>query len=205
VVTQREQVVRGAVASEHIVQLFDGPETLGHAVANHLVHAFERDGHALVVSRPGHFHQISHELAQRGYVTDELLAAGRMTVLDARTTLRQFMHAGAPNPRMFDSVVGAVVRDLASRGPLVIYGEMVDLLAEERSFTAAEELEALWNSLAEKTSFSLLCGYASSHFAAPRGEERLRRVCANHTRVHQNNEDLLGSWLISSLPENGAA
>jgi hypothetical protein len=205
VVTQRETVVRGAVASEHIVQLFDGADTLGLAVASHLIQAFEHDGHALVVSRPKHVHEISHALAERGYVTDELIAAGRMTVLDARQTLRQFMHAGAPNPAMFDREIGTLVRELATGGPLVIYGEMVDLLAEEGSFTAAEELEGLWNRLAETTSFSLLCGYASSHFAAPRGENRLRRVCANHTRVHQNNEDLLANWLLTSLAKNGAA
>jgi hypothetical protein len=199
--------VRGAVTSEHIVQLFDDSETLGAAVASHLIQAFQQDhdGHALVVARPGHFHEISDELGRRGYVTDELLAAGRMTVLDARATLRRFMHAGAPNPPMFDSVVGAVVRELAARGPLVIYGEMVDLLAEEGSFVAAEELELLWNSLAETTSFSLLCGYASCHFAAPRGDERLRRVCASHTRVHQNNEDLLANWLLSSIDKSGVA
>jgi hypothetical protein len=193
------------VTSEHIVQLFDGSETLGAAVAGHLIHALLHDGHALVVSRPTHFHEISHELAHRGYVTGELLATGRMTVLDARATLRQFMHAGVPQPAMFDSVVGALVRQLAGRAPLVIYGEMVDLLAEEGSFTAAEELETLWNSLAGTTSFSLLCGYASSHFAAPRGNDRLRRICSSHTRVHQNNEDLLANWLLSSVAENGAA
>ena len=195
----------GIIASEHIVQLFDGSETLGVAVASHLIQALQRDGHALVVSRPTHFHEISHALAQRGYLASELLAAGRMTVLDARATLRQFMHAGAPNPAMFDSVVGALVRDLAARAPLVIYGEMVDLLAEEGSFTAAEELEVLWNNLAETTSFSLLCGYASSHFAAARGQDRLRGVCSSHTRVHQNNEDLLANWLISSLAKHGEA
>jgi hypothetical protein len=193
------------VTSEHIVQLFDGTESLGVAVANHLIHAFEHDGHALVVCRARHFHDISRELAQRGYVTDELLAAGRMTVLDARATLRQFMRAGAPHPGTFDNVVGTAVRELAARGRLAIYGEMVDLLAEEGSFIAAEELEALWNGLAETTPFSLLCGYASSHFAAPRGEERLRRVCSSHTRVNQNNEDLLANWLISSLEPNATA
>jgi hypothetical protein len=205
VFTQRERVVRGAIQSEHIVQLFDGSETLGVAVASHLIQAFQHDGHALAVCRPRHFQDISHELAQRGYATAELIEAGVLTVLDARATLRQLMHAGAPNPALFDRVVATPVRELAARRPLVIYGEMVDLLAEEGSFIAAEELEALWNGLAETVPFSLLCGYASSHFAAPRGEDRLRRVCSNHTRVHQDNEDLLANWLLSSLQTNGAA
>jgi hypothetical protein len=192
------------MASEHIVQLFDGSETLGVAVASHLIQAFQHDGHALVVSRPAHFHEISHQLAQRGYATADLLAEGRMTVLDAEATLRQFMHAGAPHPATFDRVVGALVRELAERGPLLIYGEMVDLLAEQGDFIAAEELEALWNRLADTTSFSLLCGYAASHFAAPRCEGRLSRVCSSHTRVQQSGDDILGDWLISSLLKGAA-
>ena len=130
-----------------------------------------------------------------------------MIVCDAATTLGRLMRAGLPDPVLFDRTCADLVRRLAleSNGQLHVYGEMVDILAEEGNYQALEGLEGLWNDLAATESFKLLCGYSSSHFAAPKGSDRLRAVCHHHTRVHRNNEDLLANWLLDTAAAGGSA
>jgi len=129
-----------------------------------------------------------------------LIAEGRLTVLDAPLTLRSFMRNGAPDPRLFAATLCEAVGRLCaeSKDNLRIYGEMVEILAEEGNLRGAEELEELWNQLGARESFTLLCGYSSAHFAAPNAGKALEEICRKHTRVHQDNADLLGNWLLGA-------
>jgi hypothetical protein len=183
------------------------PDSLAVGVAAFLAQGLKRGGDVVVVARPRHVETIKCALVAAGYDPDALIVQRRFTVLDARTTLGKFMRGGGPDAVLFESVVGDLVRRLAngSDGQLHVYGEMVDLLAEEGSYAEVEALERLWNELAATESFSLLCGYASSHFAAAKGGARLRAVCGHHTRVHQNNEDLLANWLLTSIADGSPA
>jgi hypothetical protein len=101
-----------------------------------------------------------------------------------------------PAADLFDKVIAARVCRLAADRPLAIYGEMVELLAEEGDIASALALEDMWNGLSEKCSFHLLCGYSAAHFAAPGQERALRRVCAAHSRVDATSADPLAAWLI---------
>src|SRR5205085_9449581 len=85
----------------------------------------------------------------------------------------------------------------AADAGLSAYGEMVDILASEGNFKAAHELEAEWNALATQASLTLLCGYASAHFAVAE-RETMSKVCAAHTRVETDAGDALGQWLLES-------
>jgi hypothetical protein len=54
----------------------------------------------------------------------------------------------------------------------------------------------MWNALAERASFRLMCGYSSAHFVSRRAELRLRDVCRAHTHVRSDDGDPLGGWLL---------
>jgi hypothetical protein len=207
VLTHKERVIRGSVASEHVVQLFDVVDSLGPGVATFLSRGLEADGSLLVVARPQHAEAIKIGLADLGYDPAALAADGRLTLLDARDTMRQFMRGGLPDRVLFEHTVGDSVRRLVagSKGQLHAYGEMMDILAEEGSYQAVDALEGLWNELGAIESFSLLCGYASSHFAAPRAGERLRAICQHHTRVDRGHDDMLGNWLLITVSDPSAA
>jgi hypothetical protein len=112
----------------------------------------------------------------------------------------QFMRQGRPVPQLFDAVVGSMVREIAARSAhgLRIYGEMVDILAEERNFGAVRQLEDLWNGLAARQSFQLLCGYSSAHFADPETAHLLPHICSRHTDVVIDDDDVLGRWVLKS-------
>jgi hypothetical protein len=119
-------------------------------------------------------------------------------VIDAHTALHAFMRNGAPNPVLLENTIGHTLEHICrgARARARIYGEMVNILAEEGNYRGAEELEDLWNQLGARCSFSLLCGYDSAHFAAPDAGDALRHICSRHTRVLQNSADLLADWLL---------
>ena len=194
-----ERVVRGSVASEHLVHLFDEPKSLVDTVATHLYDGWRRGDTLIVAARASHWALTSVELAARGCLVDELSTTGRLVVLDAPTTLAGFMVDGEPDREKFEHTVGEVVRRSCrqSSAGLTIYGEMVDILAAQGNLIAAERLESLWNTLSTECSFRLLCGYSSSHFGDERGGTHLDRLCDLHTDSGSRATDMLGSWLLA--------
>jgi len=195
--THRERVLHGDVASEHLVQLFDEPDSRVEAVAAFLYRGWLAGAPLLVVARPINWALIGARLEVMGCPVADTIAAGRLVALDAATTLASFLEAGGPNARLFQEQVGRTVSRLSKLGRLNAYGEMVDILAEQGRFDAAHELEILWNRLAATESITLLCGYASAHFGDARDAEALHRICRAHTGVHADAGDLLGTWLLN--------
>ncbi len=113
--------------------------------------------------------------------------------------LAAFMRDGLPDSVLFQRSVGKLVQDLAKPGTILrIYGEMVELLAEEGNFCAARRLEELWNELAARYSFTLLCGYSAAHFTTPLARAALAGICDAHTHVQRSAMDSLAEWLIQS-------
>jgi hypothetical protein len=98
-----------------------------------------------------------------------------LLVVDAAKTLQTFMVAGIPDPALFDASIGAIVERAARGGRTVrVFGEMVALLWADGNVTGALALETLWNDMASKRQFFLLCAYPQSSL----GESPLRSVNA---------------------------
>ena len=200
----RERVVRGSIASEHLIHLFDKPQSLVDTVATHLFEGWRRGDSMLVAAHASRWALASIELAARGCPVEELVGSSRLIILDAPTTLATFMVNGEPDRERFQRSIGDVVRRLCleSAAGLTIYGEMVDILAAQGNFIAAEHLEALWNTLSTQCSFRLLCGYSSSHFSDDRSSGHLDRIDAQHTNSGAHQLNPLGSWLLGDRLSN---
>jgi hypothetical protein len=94
------------------------------------------------------------------------------------------MVGDTPDADLFEQNVGIVVKQvLDGRGRAVVraYGEMVDVLWKRGRSEAAIKVEILWNKLADKYSFALLCGYAMGNFY--KQAKQLEDICALHTHV----------------------
>jgi hypothetical protein len=189
--------------TEHIVQLFDTPDSLGNVVSAFLSEGWRRGDSLLVLARPAHWARVADRLSRRGCPADPAVTAGRLTVFDAATVLARLTRAGRIDPERFQEQVARPVERLAatSAAGLRIYGEVVDLLAEEGDFAGARYLESLWNALGERVRFTLLCGYAAAHFADAQSIPALQAICGAHSRVQKNTSDLLGNWLVGRQPD----
>jgi hypothetical protein len=197
--TVRECVVRGPIASEHIVQFFDSDESRAECVAEFLAEGIRLGEPAIVVARPSNWVNAVEQLEARGVAVRQALADGLIVVKDAEDTLRRLSRNGSPDSAAFEMVVGKPVAGLARRGSRVrVYGEMVDMLAQRGELVDAIKLEALWNGLGERVPFLLLCGYSAAHFVASATHRALRDICSAHTSVHRHAQDPLATWLLNS-------
>jgi hypothetical protein len=117
-------------------------------------------------------------------------ALGELTVLDAHQTLAMFMVDDKPDPVRFESsigrVIGSLLRGRSERTLVRAYGEMVDVLWKDGREDAAIQLELLWNSLAGRYGFALLCGYAMGNFF--KQTDRFEEVCRQHTHIIPGSE-----------------
>ena len=183
--------------SEHIVQFFDSRESLADSVAAFLAEGCRQGERLLVIAKPRNWLAIATALKNGGHPLSDGTETS-LTVVDADSALSQVMRHGLPDSLLFHRTVGSLVRKLATAQGcgFRIYGDMVEALAAEGNFHAAQRLEELWNELAVRYPFVLLCGYSSTHFANREAREALREICATHSRVHHTDADRVAGWLL---------
>lgn len=170
----------------HAVQVYAELDELTGSVASYLAAGFEQGEPAVVVATREHVSRFAEALSARGW-DEARVQADRMLVLaDADSTLARFMVDGVPSPTEFESVVGGLIDAVAKRFPgkrVRAFGEMVDLLCERGQTEAAIALEELWNDLARRRNFSLLCGYRMDVFDRATQLGPMPDVCRVHSHV----------------------
>jgi hypothetical protein len=168
----------------HDVQFYRTDAHLVSSVVDFLADGLRAGQPIVVIATESHRRDIAAGLRAKGVDADEFLSGRETTWLDARDTLSSFMEGDRPNAELFMETVGRVFEVvLRKRFYLVIraYGEMVDLLWRDGNTEGALELEHLWNVLAHKYAFGLLCGYGIDGFRTEAGIDAMRRVCACHS------------------------
>jgi MEDS: MEthanogen/methylotroph, DcmR Sensory domain len=180
----------------HLVQLFDAPRSLADAVSHYLIEGRAAGQYLLAIARASHWQLIRAYLERRGLPVED--RSEQLTVIDARKLRARMMRRGLLDPVRMEETLGAMLTELsAARGGLRVYGEIVELFAEEGNFEQACALEDYWNHLQKRYCFTLLCGYSAAHFADPRNTQHLREVCGRHTAVKSQPADSLGTWLTT--------
>jgi hypothetical protein len=169
----------------HDVQFYENEEFLQTAVANFLADGVRVGQPIIVIATSAHRKAFAERMRSLGIDPDDLVHARDAIWLDARETLSAFMEGGRPSPELFEATVGNVFAKLVKNRRYVIvraYGEMVDLLWNDGKAEAAISLEILWNELAAKYSFSLLCAYSKASLSKDTGHS-VDAICGQHMRV----------------------
>jgi PAS domain S-box-containing protein len=153
-------------------------------VGQYLFDGLAAEANTLVIATPEHLDGISRHLLKAGVEVNALIKAGRYTTVNAVELLPKLLIDGVPSAMMFERHITSLVARLTAGGQkLCAFGELVALLCAEGKPDSAIQLEALWNALAERFSFDLLCGYPMKHFADASSSEPFLRVCQAHTHV----------------------
>jgi anti-sigma regulatory factor (Ser/Thr protein kinase) len=168
-------------AGHHVVQFYERDENLALAVSSFLGAGLIKGEAALIVATPEHQAAFEAVLLAAGVDLPSMRLSGAFECLDAAEVLSSFMVDGEPDPQLFDSTVGVLVRQTAAGRPIRIYGEMVALLWDQGAAAAAITLEALWNDLGSRQEFSLFCAYPAAVVAGHPGGES--EICSHHSTV----------------------
>ena len=125
-------------------------------------------------------------MSSYGWALGGAESAGLLVVADAEETLTSILGSEGPDAERFEHVVGGLL-DRAQRRradrPVRVFGEMVDLLCRRGQPEAADELEQLWNALATRRRFALLCGYRLDVFDPHTQTGALPHICREHSHV----------------------
>ena len=172
--------------SGHNVQFYRTDAFLTAAVVDFLAAGVRVGQPIIVIATEPHRRAFAEGLRRTGLDT-ELFFSGRVAYwLDARETLAAFMDGPLPDSELFFATVGRVFEKLLHKQHYLVirgYGEMVDVLWRDGNTDGALRLEALWNELADRYKYSLLCGYSVENFLHDSGLDGFRRVCAHHTHA----------------------
>ena len=168
------------VTMPHAVQFYEDDVFLLDAVCAFVKAGYEANATPIVVATEKHRDDLRKTLQEWG--NPDLIR--KVMQFDAAELLSGFMVEDWPNQAKFNSTVGRMVEEAARRGPVHIYGEMVAVLWAEGKTRAAIRLEELWNELATRHAFSLLCGYPISAFPSQDTNDSFHQVCHTHPYVH---------------------
>jgi hypothetical protein len=170
---------------QHAVQFYENELSLYATVAGFLGQGLVDGQPAILIATDAHRDAILLHLEGRHIDVTKAQRTGDLVVLDVNDVLDRFMKNDMPAAAAFDAELGAVIdRTLKGRSKQTMiraYGEMVDVLWKEGKPDAAIRLEVLWNKLAMRYGFALLCGYAMGNFY--KETERFEEICRQHAHI----------------------
>jgi PAS domain S-box-containing protein len=186
----------------HVVQLYTDDGFLLDVLSRFIGGALAVGDGAVVIATQAHQDGLAQRLKARGVDTARAISQGRYVLLDAHETLPGIMVNGAVDETRFMNTIGDVltrVRNAADDkdSRVAVFGELVALLWADGKSLEALRVEGLWNDLAQKHSFSLLCAYPITGFNNERHIEPFLKMCGQHSSVVPS-ESYLG---LSSVEE----
>jgi signal transduction histidine kinase/CheY-like chemotaxis protein len=176
----------GHDSSSHLVQFYENDAYLVDSVSRIIGNGLADDEGAIIIATDSHREAIAGRLQTRGLDISALCRQGRLLILDAGETLAKMSLDDYPNAARFEDLIAAAITKTNAASPRHFtraFGEMVALLWAEGKRDAALRLEALWNGLNQRMSFSLVCGYPLNSFSTALDGDYLVKVCAEHSHV----------------------
>ena len=176
------------VSWRHDAVVYQDEANLCDVVGAYLAEGLEAGDTLLVLSSRDHRDGLIERLARRGHRWERAIGSQRIWWLDAREALEVFMMGREVDPERFERYIGGLLASCRRVAPLAglrAYGEMVDRLWTEGHGQQALLLERLWNELAEKHDFALLCSHARNNLGPTdgQGEPGYLEVLETHRRV----------------------
>lgn len=174
----------GAYQHDHALLFYESDEMLCDKVAEFLATGLRRQQSALVIATAPHRRGIVRHLEIRGIDMASVADLGLVVMRDAGRMLQQIMRNGEPDANMFVQNIGPFIEKLTAAqtgNPIVVYGEVVDLLWRSGQAQQAAAVEALWNKLIMRPGIRMLCGYSMDPFF--RQAVHLPALVAEHSRI----------------------
>jgi hypothetical protein len=172
----------------HAVQFYLSENFLLSILCNFVVGALKGGDGVVLIAVQSHLDGIVQRLRDYGIDVSALKVRGRYVEMDAHETLSWLMAQGGPDFKRFSQLIGGAIAGAkdacqSAEPRVMVFGELAPLLLVRRQLEAALAVEQFWEMLANRSSFSLLCGYPVTEFAAAGTEESFLQICARHSTV----------------------
>jgi hypothetical protein len=175
----------------HVVAFYADVREFSSTVGQFLCGSLRTDGVAVVMATPAHRLALQAWMERAGLDVAAARADGSYIELDAAATLAKFMVNDWPDPAAFWQVISPVIQQASEAAvPVRVFGELVALLWDSGQVGAAIDVEALWNEMASRYPFSLLCGYPAQSPSTRELSDALTQVCLAHDGVTGAPPDL---------------
>jgi signal transduction histidine kinase len=180
--------LRSGDVHAHAVKFYEEDSSLIDELSRFVGTALGSGEAAIIAATKEHREALAARLESRGFDISRAVSQGRYFALDAAATLSKFMCGDQLDAARFAQVMLPIIARAkeATEGEkwsVVIFGEMVALLWAERKPGAALALEQLWNDLAGKRDFTLLCAYPMNGFGNEEDDAPFMEICAAHSHV----------------------
>jgi PAS domain S-box-containing protein len=171
---------------EHFVQFYEDESFLVEEVLGFIGTGLWTGEAGVVIAPKSRLEELEKRLSQCGLDSGARPPyAGDYIFLDAEEVLSNVMVEGWPDERRFTDLIGVVIKEASNGGHTHVraYGEMVSVLCSQGRREAALRIEELWNKLAQRHSFSLLCAYPMRSFSKEKDGKSFHAVCSAHSHV----------------------
>ena len=173
-----------ALPHDHVVNFYDADDDIVSAIRCFVADGLRGDDTVVVIATEAHRAAIDAALIRDGIDVAGARSARRYVSIDAAATLTRVMVDSVPDESRVRAVFESLVAPDGDGGrPLRVFGEMVALLWDAGNVSAAIDLEAIWNVLAQERRFLLYCAYPSSALADHDDLSALGHLCRHHSRV----------------------
>ena len=181
----------GHESDGHVVQLYTDDAFLLEVLAGFIGGAIAAGNGSLVIATRAHAESLEQSLRGRGIDCEKAIRQGRYIVLDARELLPRLMVNGSVDEARFTEIIRNSLTQLRDSGlpenrRLAVFGELVALLWAEGKPQEAIRVEQMWNKLAERHHFFLLCAYPVTGFSGETHVEPFLEMCREHSGVVPN-------------------
>jgi hypothetical protein len=174
-----------APVGRHFAQLHNGLEGLVKSVSLFVETGLRRGTGVVVFASAPHTEELLNHLRQKGLDPEPFRKSFQLSLLDAETTLSQFMRGGMPDWSDFRKTIGMAFEDVKAFGQSATraYSEMVNILWRGDRPEAAIRLEQYWNELARLHPFSLFCGFMLDSRSMESYASLLHKIKRTHSDI----------------------
>ncbi len=170
--------------NDHLVHIYEHRDTLVDSVCNFVVPGLTSADGIIIIATKENSTEFIKSLERRSIDVPKAKLLGQLLILDAHETLKKIMSGGELDPLKFETVIGSVLQKLTRKHSQVrAYGEIVSILWNNGDEEKAIQLEKLWNDLATRHNFALLCGYQFHDEKSSKAHPCYSDVCNSHSHV----------------------
>ncbi|HTN24725.1 MAG TPA: diguanylate cyclase [Solirubrobacteraceae bacterium] len=179
---------------DHLVEVYETDGVLVGSVVDFFVPTLRAGGAAILAATPEHRAAVTAGLQAARIDVRAAARDGRFVTVDAAATLASLMVDGSPDPDLFHAAIVPLIETAGVDGREVrIYGELVALLLASGDVASTIAVEDLWNDLASRHRFALLCGYPAPALEAVGP--------ASADRIHERHSAIVASTRFAPLSE----